>query len=90
MELHAFGEHIIVERVEAENKTSKGVLRTSENKEKPLKVRVYDVTEENSDIKVGDFYLIARYSGIEVEFNKKEYIFVFRKDIMAKVSDDKK
>ena len=78
-----YGDKIIVKRVGEENKSSLGVVKTSSNKEKPLTVSIYrsaiDGLNEN------ELLLIARYSGMEFEYNGVDLIAITEDDIIAKV-----
>jgi chaperonin GroES len=81
--IQAFKENIIAQRVGQDNKNSSGVIKTSSNKEKPLLVTITHSLVV--DINVGDKFLIARYSGTEIEYENEDYIVITPDDIIAKV-----
>lgn len=82
----AFGMNIITKRLGENNKNSSGVVKTSSNKEKPLTVEVIDSKVEG--IENGDLFLIARYSGMEVEHNNDEFVIITEDDIIAGFEND--
>lgn len=83
--IKAYGGNIIAKRVGLDNKNSAGVVKTSSNKEKPLEVLVVDSNVYN--ISSGDRFLIARYSGIEIEHDGTDYIIIVEDDIIARLSE---
>ena len=82
----AYGGNIIAKRIGENNKNSSGVIKTSSNKEKPLKVEVID--SKVVDIEKGNAYLIARYSGMEIEHEGEEFVIISKDDIIAEVFND--
>jgi len=84
--IRAYGGNIIAKRVGLDNKNSAGVVKTSSNKEKPLEIVVID--SNVVDILPGDRFLIARYSGTEIEHDGTDYIVVTKDDIIARVQND--
>jgi len=84
--LKAFGENIIAKRIGTENKNASGVIRTSSNKEKPLEIEV--VATNVDDVVKGKRYLIARYSGTEIEYEGEQFIIITTDDIIARIEND--
>ncbi len=82
--ISSYKDKILAKRVGEENVTSLGVIKTSEGKEKPLQIEV--VSSGVDGINPKDRYLIARYSGIEFDYNNEEYIVVVEDDIIATIS----
>ena len=84
--LKAYGENIIVKRLGSDKKNSSGVVKTSSNKEKPLEV----VVEKSLVTKApeGKHFLIARYSGMEIDHEGESLLIITTDDIIAEVSDD--
>jgi chaperonin GroES len=87
--LTSYKNKILAKRVGEDTITSNGVIKTSNGKEKPL---VISVIESGVDgISKGDSFLIARYSGVEFDYNGEEYIVVVEDDIIATIKKgDKK
>jgi len=82
--IKAFEDKILAKRVGEDNLTSKGVVKTSTNKEKPLKVVIIDSAV--SEVVKGDTFLIARFSGMEFEFENEEYLTIGIDDIIARIT----
>jgi len=81
--LKMFGERVMCKRIGSSRLTSSGVIKTSTNKEKPLFVEV--VSSGIWDIKPGDSLLVARYSGMEIEYDDEDFVIIDKDDIIAKV-----
>jgi len=84
--LKAFGKNIIAKRIGVDNKNASGVIKTSSNKEKPLEVEIVE-TNVVGTIE-GKRYLIARYSGTEIEYNGEDFIIITEDDIIARIEND--
>ena len=90
MKIKPLDDRILIEPVEAEEKTSSGLIIPDTAKEKPRIGTVIEVgTDEDlrEKIKDGNKVLFAKYGGDEVEMNGKEYRIVQRADILAVVED---
>jgi chaperonin GroES len=94
LELRPLDDRIVVERVEAEEKTAGGILLPDTAKEKPQKGSVLAVgpgklldngTRAKPDVKVGDTVLFGKYSGTEVKISGDEVIILREGDVLAKV-----
>ena len=92
MKLKPLGDKIMVERLEATEKTSGGILLPDTAKEKPKEGRVISVGEgrllENGkratfQVKSGDRVLFTSYAGIEVKLEGKEYLVMAEEDVLA-------
>ena len=79
--LKVYGKRVIAVRVGSDKINSTGVRKTSSNKEKPLIVKV--VSSGISDISQEERVLIARYSGMEIDFEDNSYIILNQDDILA-------
>ncbi len=93
--LKPLDDRVVVEQVEAEEKTSGGILLPDNAKQKPQQGKVISVgpgkLNENGTraaiaVKVGDVVLFGKYSGSDVEVSGKEYKILRESDILAKVS----
>jgi len=87
-------EKIVVERLEADEKTAGGILLPDTAKEKPKQGKVKSLGDgrllENGkrlpfQVKEGDRVLFTSYAGTEVTFEGKEYLIMTEDDILAVV-----
>lgn len=79
----AFNKSIICKRIGSDLQTDGGALRTSSEKERPLEVKI--VSSGHIDIKEGENFILARYSGMEFSDGGDELLFITRDDIVGKV-----
>ena len=94
MNLKPLGDKVIVEILDAEEKTKGGIVLPDTAKEKPQEGKVIAVgtgkTLSNGKIvspsvKPGDRIIFGKYSGNEVEVEDHEYLIVNEDDILAVV-----
>ena len=87
-------EKIVVERVEADERTAGGIILPDTAKEKPKQGKVISVGEGKPlesgkraafQVKVGDRVLFSSYAGNEVTLDGKEYLIMTEDDILAVV-----
>ena len=92
--LRPLDDRIVVQRLEAEEKTAGGIILPDAAQEKPQKGKVIAVGEGKMldsgkrgtpDVKTGDIVLFGKYSGTEVEVEGEEYLIMRESDILAKV-----
>lgn len=92
MKIRPLHDRVIVERIEAEEKSAGGIIIPDTAKEKPQEGRVVAVgkgkrKEDGAlipmDVKKGDAILFAKYSGSEVNIDGKEYLIMREDDILA-------
>jgi chaperonin GroES len=78
---------VLVEPIEAETKTTSGIIIPDTAKEKPQKGNIVAVgpgTKENPvTVKVGDSVLYGKYSGTELKLEGKNYLIMRESDILA-------
>ena len=83
---------IIVKRLEAETKTSGGIIIPDSAKEKPIEGKVVAVGNGNVDqngkhigltVKVGDVVIFAKWGGTEIKFDGTEYLIMKESDVLA-------
>ena len=95
LSLRPLDDRVVVEAMEAEEKTSGGILLPDTAKEKPQRGRVLAVGKgkTNDDgkvlpvaVAVGDEVLYGRYAGNEVKLGDKEVKIMRESDILAKVT----
>ncbi len=96
MKIRPLGDKVIVQRVEAEEVTSGGIVLPDSAKEKPQRGKVISVGEGKllkdggrgkMQVKKGDQVLFESYGGSEVKISGKEYIIMEESKIMAIVED---
>ncbi|MFO0926205.1 MAG: co-chaperone GroES [Gemmataceae bacterium] len=87
-------DRVVVEPLEAEEKTAGGILLPDTAREKPQRGRVLavgpgklldDGKRQALAVAVGDEVLYGRYAGNEVEVNGKEVKIMRESDLLAKV-----
>ncbi len=92
MKIQPLGDRVVIEVLEAKEKTKGGIVLPDTAKEKPQEGKVVaagkgKVTEDGKvvplEAKVGDKVLYGKYSGTEVNINEKEYLIVKEEDILA-------
>ena len=82
---------MVLQQVEAEEKTKSGIILPDSAKEKPQEAIVVAVgTGEDVDgkktemqVKKGDKVIYSKYAGTEVKLDEEEYIVVKQNDILA-------
>jgi chaperonin GroES len=96
MKIRPLGDKVLVQRVEAENKTAGGIVLPDTAKEKPQKGKIVSVGEgrtlddgstQKMQVKKGDMVLFTSYAGTEVKIDGKEYLIMSESDIMAVIED---
>ena len=94
MKIRPLADKVLVERVEAESKTSGGIVLPDTAKEKPkqgiiVAVGAGKVLDDGSlrkmQVKKGDQVLFTSYAGTEVKIDGNEYLIMDESDIMAVV-----
>jgi chaperonin GroES len=87
-------EKIVVERLEADDKTAGGIILPDTAKEKPKQGKVLALGEGKPleeggrakfQVRVGDRVLFTSYAGSEVTIDGKEYIIMTEDDLLAVV-----
>jgi chaperonin GroES len=95
LSLRPLDDRIVVEPLEAEEKTSGGILLPDTAKQKPQQGKVVAVgpgrLSDKGDrtavaVKLGDTVLFGKYSGSDVEVGGKELKILRESDILAKVT----
>jgi chaperonin GroES len=85
-------DRVVLKKLEAEEKTSGGIVLPDTAKEKPQQGEILAVGPGRVDdkgnrtaleVKVGDKVLFAKYSGTEVKIDGTEYLIIQEKDILA-------
>ena len=94
MKIQPLGDRVVIEALEAKEKTKGGIVLPDTAKEKPQEGRVVaagkgKILEDGKliplEVKVGDKVLYGKYSGTEVNIDEKEYLIAKEEDILAVV-----
>jgi len=92
MNIKPLHDRVLVERIEAENKTKGGIIIPDTAQEKPAEGKIIAIgagAKDDSgnrialDVKVGDRVLFAKWGGTEVKLHGKELIIMKESDILA-------
>ena len=90
------GDRVLIQRVEAEEKTAGGILLPDSAKEKPKEGKVIAIGTgkvlDNGErstfhVKVGDKILFTSYAGTEVKIGGGEYLIMREEDILGVIED---
>ena len=90
--IRPLGDRVLVQRVEAEEKTAGGILLPESAKEKPKEGRIIAVGDGKlldsgergeMSVKVGDRILFTSYGGTEIKYGGEEYLIMEERDILA-------
>ncbi len=87
-ELQPLNENVLLEITEefTETKTAGGLIIPDTAKEKPQMAKVGAIGNiENPGVAVGDTVIYQKFSGTEVDFKGKKYLFIPYADLLAKV-----
>ena len=94
LKLRPLDDRVVVEPLEAEEKTTGGILLPDTAKQKPQRGRILaagpgklrDTGQRHAlNVKVGDEVLYGKYSGSEVEVDGRELKILRETDILAKI-----
>ncbi len=94
MNLKPLDDRVVIEPLEAEEKTPGGIVLPDTAKEKPMRGKVVaagpgkmleDGKRAQMGVKKGDEVIYGKYSGTEVKVKGKEYVIVRESDLLAKV-----
>ena len=92
--LKPLGDRIVIELIEAEEKTSSGIVLPDSAKEKPQEGKVIAVgtgrvlengQRVNLEVSEGDHIIFSKYAGTEVKFEGTEYLILRESDILATI-----
>ncbi|MBI2556503.1 MAG: co-chaperone GroES [Planctomycetes bacterium RIFOXYD2_FULL_41_16] len=87
-------DRVVIEPMEAEEKTQGGIVLPDTAKEKPMKGKIIAVGDgkmlESGKraellVKKGDKVLYGKYAGTEITIDGKEYLVMRESDILAKI-----
>jgi chaperonin GroES len=95
MKIKPLDDRVVIEPLEAEEKTAGGILLPDTAKQKPQRGKVIAAgpgklsdsgTRTALAVKVGDEVLYGKYAGNEVEVDGKEFKILRESDILAKLA----
>lgn len=94
MKLRPLGERLVIELVEAEEKTASGLVLPSSAKEQPQFAEVIEISEEllkddkkKDLVKLGDKVIYTKYAGTEVKLGGRNLTVIKISDVLAVVED---
>ncbi len=94
MKIKPLNDKVVIQRIEAENKTSGGIVLPDKAKDKSKRGKVIAVgpgkvldngSLQKPDIRKGQEVLFTSYAGTEVKINEMEYLIMSTSDILAVV-----
>jgi chaperonin GroES len=94
MAIRPLDDRVVVEPLEAAEKTQGGIVLPDSAKEKPTKGKVISVGEgkllDSGNraellVKKGDKVLYGKYAGTEITVDGKDYLILKENDILAKI-----
>jgi chaperonin GroES len=94
LKIRPLDDRVVVEPLEAEDKTAGGILLPDTAKQKPQRGRVIAVgpgklldngQRATLNVAKGDEVIFGRYAGNDIEVNRTEYKIMRETDILAKV-----
>jgi len=81
-------DRVLVEPMEAEEKTASGIIIPDSAKEKPQKGKVIAVGDGKKDepmtVKEGDTVIYGKFSGTEITIDGNDYLIMREDDILLK------
>lgn len=92
LQIKPLADRVVIKKLEAEEKTSGGIVLPDSAKEKPMQGEILAVgpgkydekgNRQPMEVKVGDKVLFAKYSGTEVKIDGVEYLILAERDILA-------
>lgn len=87
MNIKPLGDRVVIQKLEAEEKTKSGIVLPGSAKEQPQMAEVVAVgpgTEEvKMEVAAGDKVIFSKYAGTEIKYDGVEYIILSQKDVLA-------
>ena len=93
MKIRPLFDRVVIEPIDAEEKTTSGIVLLAKDQEKPQMAQVIavgpggvvDGKEIKMEVKVGDKVLCSKYAGSEFKVDGKEVTILRQSDILAVV-----
>lgn len=89
MNLQPLADRIVMEQLDAEEKTASGIVLPDSAKEKPKMAKVLAVGSDVKEVKAGDTVLYKSYGPDDVKVDGKEFLIAKEEDLLAIVKGDK-
>lgn len=91
MKIKPLADRVVIKKVEAEEKTTSGIILPGSAKEQPQIVQVIEVGPGEMvdgkhipmEVKVNDKVIYQKYAGTEVKIDNQEYTILRQSDILA-------
>jgi chaperonin GroES len=87
VKIKPLADRVLVEPMQAEEKTKSGIIIPDTAKEKPQRGTVVaagpGTKDEKMEVKVGDVVLYGKYAGSELSVEGKDYLMMRQSDILA-------
>lgn len=92
MQIRPLHDRILIKRLDAETKTSGGLIIPDSAKEKPIQAKVIAVGAGKRDkdgklipleVKAGDRVLFSKYSGTDVKIDGEDHMILREDDLLA-------
>ncbi len=96
MQFRPLHDRVVVQRVDAEEKTKGGIIIPDTAKEKPQEGKIIAVgpgaRDESGklvplDVKAGDRILFGKWSGTEIKLDGEDYLIMKESDIMGVLTE---
>ena len=93
--IRPLGDRVLVQRVEAEEKTAGGILLPDAAKEKPKEGKIISIgggkllddgKRSTFSVRVGDRILFTSYAGTEVKVGGEEFLIMREEDILGVIT----
>ncbi len=85
MKVRPMNGRVVVKRLEAEEKTTGGVILPDTAREKPVEGEIIAVAEDaTEEVAVGDRVIYSRHGGTDVEEDGEQYLILDSADILVK------
>ncbi|RLD59467.1 MAG: co-chaperone GroES [Bacteroidetes bacterium] len=90
-ELQPINQHVLLEMEAKEEKTASGIIIPDTVQEKSQFAKVMSISGiEDPEISIGDMVFYKNFSGIELEFDGKEYLMMPYADILGRIVETDK
>ena len=77
-------DNVVLKKEKVENKTSSGIILTTESKSMPSVATVVAIGKDcKAEIKENDQVVYKEYSGTNIKIDEVEYIIISEKDILG-------
>jgi chaperonin GroES len=92
VKVRPLGDKILVQRLEADDKTTSGIFLPESAKEKPQEAKIVAVGDgklldsgERADfqVKPGDTVLLGKWGGTDISFDGEDYLIITEDDVLA-------